>query len=130
MLNYALGAPGSLRLVDRTGIDQFNMLKITNMSDGKRNVTLPCSLSSSDVSPIEKHVELNKLKERPTPLKKGNNILVTQSVKRCLQQETTYEGKILCNTCNKRKSESCDILSRKYSEEERKFLKKSRIMCL
>ena len=93
------------------------------MSDGKRNVTLPRSLSSSDVSPIEKHVELNKLKERPTPLKKGKNILVTQSVKCCLQQETSYEGKILCNTCNKRKSESCGILSRKYSEEEREIFK-------
>ena len=37
-------------------------------------------------------------------------------LKRYLQQETTYEEKLLCYTCRKKKCENCEMLTKKRLE--------------
>ena len=44
-------------------------------------------------------------------------------LKRYLQQENIFEGRILCNTCIKRKFENCELLSREYLEEKKEVFK-------
>ena len=42
-----------------------------------------------------------------------------EQLKRFLQAENTYEGKILCSKCRKRQCQDCSLLNKKYSEEEK-----------
>ena len=105
------------RLVQRTGIPQLAVLKSSD-SNSELKLDISHSFLRADVYPSEPH---NGLSENlPTYTEK--NLMTNfdaEQLKRFLQAENTYEGKIFCQQCLKRQRPDCRLLNKKYSQEEK-----------
>jgi len=105
------------RLVQSTGIPHLAVLKSSDSNSELKQDVSP-SFGGADVYPSKPH---NGLSENlPTYTEKN---LMTNSdaeqLKRFLQAENTYEGKILCPKCLKRKYQDCSLLNKRYSQEKK-----------
>ena len=88
------------KLVQRTSIPQLAVLKNSD-SNGELNLNTSPSFGGANVYPLKPHIGLSE--NIPTYTEKN---MMTNSdaeqLKRFLQAENTYEGKILCPKCMKR----------------------------
>ena len=111
------------------------MLKTVNISENNQEEdVLPSILSSIDVSTNKIHAQLTKTSaERPTSPETEKQYIGNADcklLKLYLQQETTYEGKILCDTWWKRKYEICGMLTKKTQKKSYRSSNKSGITLL
>ena len=104
------------KLVQSTGIPHLDVLKSSNSKEELKPHVSP-SLGA-DVYPSKPHDGLSENTSTHTERNWMTNSDAEQ-LKRFLQAENTYEGKILCPKCLKRKCQDCSLLNNKYSQEEK-----------
>ena len=105
------------KLVHNIGSPQLDALENLGSNDEPKFKTSP-DLSGTTVYPLNPHDGLTENKITHTEKAMMTNTEAEQ-LKRFLQAENTYEGKILCSKCRKRQCQDCSLLNKKYSEEEK-----------
>ena len=110
-------------LVQRIGIPQPDTLKNSDSNSDFISNIIP-SFGRAGVYPLKFHDVLNDCNLPTNTEKSYMTNSNAETLKRFLQAENTYEGKIFCQKCLKRQCPDCSLLNKKYSQEEKETFQK------